>query len=387
MLGELLRRLQQGVELCKDAFDVFKPSWCWDVAPVTESVEQGGDAQQLLMGGEEISSGARAIFRKNESTLIEPRDASLVALDNGGHLRAIRGHPTRQASLVNVDRWRRGNDFHGRTFFFSLSHSTPAATLAGPSMPATFSRHEVSPGVCVLRFSNPAKRNALDVGLLDALDATLSDDDGVRVWLLCAEGPVFSSGYDLHALTGFPGSTPLPDERLGVVLDNLMHHRAPSVALVDGAAIGAGCELACACDFRIGGMAARFAMPPAQLGLVYALKGLKRIVARTSPQVARRLFLTGQPMDATQAQAVGLLDELSQHPEKTALEWCGQLAKAAPLAVSGLKRGFSLLGTLDASLEELEAYERLRRHSFNSDDAREGRAALLERRMPNFRGC
>src|SRR6185503_2138688 len=93
-------------------------------------------------------------------------------------------------------------------------------------------------------------------------------------------GDVFSAGYDLTALNGFPEGTPLPDERLGVVLDRLMHHPAPSVALVSGIAVGAGCELAAACDFRVGNSAARFSMPPAKLGVVYALKGLRRLSSR-----------------------------------------------------------------------------------------------------------
>lgn len=252
-------------------------------------------------------------------------------------------------------------------------------------MPATLQALDLADGVRALTLSHPERKNALDEGFLEALEAALFDSAGVRAWLVRAEGAgVFSAGYDLTALTHFPEGSALPDVRLGQVLDQLTHHPAPSVALVMGPAVGAGCELASACDFRVGSHAARFSMPPAKLGVVYAVKGLRRLVSRVGEQAARRMFLTGQPVGAQQALALGLLDVLSGDAEKAALELCVELAGNAPLAVRGMKRGFELLG--GGSEEELRTYESLRRDSFNSDDAREGKAAFLGRRAPVFRG-
>ncbi len=235
-------------------------------------------------------------------------------------------------------------------------------------------------GVKTLTFSNPGKRNALDTGVLDALQAALRDDAGVRCWLIRSADPtVFSSGYDLSALNGFPEGTPLPDEQLGEVFDALMSHAAPSVALITGPAYGAGFELALACDFRVGGPHARFNMPPAKLGIVYAAHGLQRMVARVGLQQARRIFLTARTVDAAEAKNIGLLDVLSDDAESEALRLAGELAANAPLAVQGMKRGLALL-------ETNAEYEALRRASFNSDDAREGKAALLEKRKPKFSG-
>jgi enoyl-CoA hydratase/carnithine racemase len=243
---------------------------------------------------------------------------------------------------------------------------------------------DLAPGIRALVVSNPARKNAIDGSLLEALDAALRSSDGVRAWLVRSDdAAVFSAGYDLTALGSFPPDAPLPDERLGEVLDRLMHHPAPSVAVVRGPAIGAGCELAAACDFRVGDATARFSLPPAKLGVVYALKGLARVASRVGLQAARRMFLLGRAVAADEALRLGLLDAVAADAPAEALALCHELTAAAPLAVRGMKRGLELVAAGELSDAD---YERTRRASFNSEDAREGRDALLERRAPRFLG-
>ena len=168
-----------------------------------------------------------------------------------------------------------------------------------------------------------------------------------------------------------------------------MHHPAPSVALVTGPAFGAGCELALACDFRVGDANAVFCMPPARLGVVYALKGLQRVVDRIGIGRARYMFLTGRRFGADQALRMGLLDvgvPTAAAARTEALALCRELAQAAPLAVAGMRRGFELLAKGGGTADEQARYEALRRASFSSDDAVEGRAAILEKRTPRFEG-
>ncbi|GMU60477.1 MAG: enoyl-CoA hydratase [Myxococcaceae bacterium] len=255
---------------------------------------------------------------------------------------------------------------------------------------ATLLVKDLPGGVRELTVSHPARKNALDDGLLEALDAALASSDGVRAWLVRGAGQgIFSAGYDLTALTSYQPDAPLPDERLGEVLDRLSRHPAPSVALVTGPAVGAGCELAAACDFRVGDEHARFCMPPAKIGVVYALKGLQRFIARVGEGRARYLFLTGRSLDAKDALRVGLLDLLAPDAaaaEAQALALCGELAANAPLAVRGLKRGLDLLEEGGGTAAERAQYEALRRQSFNSRDAREGRDAVLAKRAPRFIG-
>lgn len=241
-------------------------------------------------------------------------------------------------------------------------------------------------GVRALTLSNPDKRNAIDEAMLDALETALRDGAGVKAWLVRSDSAtVFSAGYDLKALSHFPEGTPLPDERLGTVLDLLASHPAPSVALVRGAAIGAGCELAAACDFRVGVEHTRFALPPAKVGVVYALKGMARLRSRVGPQLARRMFLLGKTVESAEALAAGLLDLVVPDAAAGAEAglWCEEIAALAPFAVQGMKRGLALL---DSGVTADAEYERLRRVSFNSADAKEGRDAILERRAPRFVG-
>lgn len=254
-------------------------------------------------------------------------------------------------------------------------------------MPATLEIADRAGGVRVLTVSNPARKNALDDGLLAQLDAALAQADGVRAWLVRGAGDgIFSAGYDLTSLGSYEPSERLPDERLGEALDRLSRHPAPSVALVNGPAIGAGCELAVACDFRVGDARALFAVPPAKIGIVYALKGMQRLIARVGEGHARYMFLSGRRIGAQEALRAGLLDVLADDAEAQALALCEELASNAPLAVRGMKRGLQLLEEGGGSAEERAAYEQLRREAFNSADAMEGVAAVLEKRAPRFSG-
>lgn len=223
----------------------------------------------------------------------------------------------------------------------------------------------------MLSLSNASRRNALDEATLDALERALLDDQGVRCWLVRGEGGHFCSGYDLQALAKLDESDPLPDERIGAVFDVLATRAAATVAFVEGGAFGAGFELACACDFRVAAPSATFCIPPAKLGIVYAPKGIARVAGVVGAGRARNLFLTGRRVPAAEALALGLADELADEARAFAL--CAELASNAPLAIAGMKRIF-----------RGEAVDR--RASFMSDDAKEGRAALLEKRPPKFSG-
>lgn len=244
-------------------------------------------------------------------------------------------------------------------------------------------------GLRVLTLDNPSRRNALDEALLDALSAALSLDQTkhVRALLIRGAGGVFCSGYDLGALPA-PSGLALPDDHLGEVMAQLAAHPAPSVALVDGPAFGAGCELAITCDFRIGTAATVFCMPPAKLGIVYAPEGLTKLRALIGLSRAKRMFFTGMRVKADQAREWALLDELvaAEDAETVALQLCRDIAQNAPSAVSGMKGIFSALSHVHLTPAQHEAIREQRRTSFLSEDAKEGRAAFLEKRAPKFNG-
>ncbi len=243
-------------------------------------------------------------------------------------------------------------------------------------------------GVRVLTLSHPARRNALNDALLARLDAALEPAAHVRALLLRGEGGAFCSGYDLTHL-GPPGEDGrLPDDLLVECLLKLERHPAPSVALVDGAAVGAGFDLAASCDFRVGTPDTVFLMPPARLGIVYSPEGLARAARLVGFARAKQLFLTARKLDAHEALAWGLLDECLEPAgaEARAEALCATLAAHAPLAVSGMKESFGRLAR--APLEEVDRtrLRGLRAAAFGSEDAKEGRAAFLEKRPPRFTG-
>ncbi len=243
-------------------------------------------------------------------------------------------------------------------------------------------------GVRVLTLSNPARRNALDDEQVARLDEALASAPGrVRAVLLQGEGGAFCSGYDLNQLTA-PRGDVLPDDTLMACLARLEALPLPSVALVRGAAFGAGFDLAASCDFRMGGEDAFFSMPPARLGIVYSPDGLARAARLVGVARAKNLFLTGRRLDAREAQAWGLLDEClpAQEAEARALALCQTLAAQAPLAVAGMKETFRLLARAALSGEEQARLREVRARAFASEDAREGRAAFLEKRPPRFHG-
>jgi enoyl-CoA hydratase len=239
-------------------------------------------------------------------------------------------------------------------------------------------------GVRTLTLHTAGRRNAIDEETLHALEQALEDAAGVRCWLLRGAQGHFCSGYDLTALKTLEPHEPLPDARIARAFDRLSEQPAPVVAYVEGSAYGAGFELACACDFRIGHATAVFCAPPAKLGIVYAPKGIRRVARVIGLGRARSMFLSGRKVESGEALGVGLVDELGD--EARAVAFCNELAQLAPLAVAGMKRVLHTLEGGTHTREELADIEDLRRASFASEDAKEGRAALLEKRAPKFSG-
>ncbi len=243
-------------------------------------------------------------------------------------------------------------------------------------------------GVRVLTLSNPARRNALDDSQVARLDEALASAPGrARAVLIRGAGGAFCSGYDLNLLAA-PTKDRLPDDALMACLARLEALPLPSVALVQGPAFGAGFDLSASCDFRVGAEDALFSMPPARLGIVYAPDGLMRAARLVGVARAKNLFLTGRRLDAKDALAWGLLDEClpAADAEARALELCRTLAGQAPLAVAGMKETFGLLTRASLSDEERAHLREVRARAFASEDAREGKAAFLEKRTPRFRG-
>lgn len=248
-------------------------------------------------------------------------------------------------------------------------------------------------GVLRLAISNPSKRNALDLEILDAIAEALRSLDGARCIVLTGSDGMFSSGYDIGAI---------PPELFAVEAEKLVAHPfsaalaaldeagVPTLAALGGSAIGGGLELALGCDLRIASARIELGMPPAKLGLIYSHTGLRRFLDAIGEPRTRELFLLGRYVDATTALTWGLVnwvvpdDEL----ESAALALARELAANAPLAMSGNKSVLrELLGSRAALHPEIEQeLLELRESSFHSHDLREGVSAFAEKRRPSWKG-
>jgi enoyl-CoA hydratase/carnithine racemase len=213
---------------------------------------------------------------------------------------------------------------------------------------------EPSGGVVRLTISNPAKRNALDHPILDAITATLNEfaaedltggesEPQARCVIITGAHGMFSAGYDIGEI---------PDEEFEERAERLVAHPFteaidaleafpyPTLAVLPGHTIGGGLELALACDLRVAQEKIKLGMPPAKLGLVYSHTGLRRFIDAIGAPRTRELFLLGRYIDAPTALAWGLVNRLAQAAEleATALELAGELAGNAPLSQLGNKR-------------------------------------------------
>jgi enoyl-CoA hydratase/carnithine racemase len=241
-------------------------------------------------------------------------------------------------------------------------------------------------GVRVVTLVRPGSRNALTRELLDGLGRAFTPAPEVRALVVEGEGTAFCAGYDLDCLEADAAVSRPPDIRIQEVLRLLEEHPAPSVAVVHGAAFGAGCELACACDFRVASADAVFRLPPLKLGIVYAPEGIWRVARLLGLQRAREMFLTGRTVGAEQARAWGLIDRLEGDPVAASRVLAGELAAAPQLAMAGTRLTLRKLGRAPLSDADRAELEGLRAEAFRSEDAAEGRRAARERRPPKFRG-
>jgi len=246
--------------------------------------------------------------------------------------------------------------------------------------------------VARLTIDNPDKRNALDHEILDAFAAALPELDA-RCLLITATGPVFSAGYDIGNLPReefADRAEALVAHPFHAAIEALDAYPFPSVAALNGHAIGGGLELALSCDLRVASEEAKMGMPPARLGLVYSHTGLRRFVDAIGVPRTKELFFTARNVPARTALQWGLVNEIVA-PEalaERAVAYAAQIAANAPLSLQGNKRTLRELvaaeGELDPEIErELVA---LREACFHSEDFFEGVRAFAEKRPPRWQG-
>src|SRR3984957_20364084 len=272
----------------------------------------------------------------------------------------------------------------------------PASTTTRKLADGKLLIDEPAAGVLRLTISNPAKRNALDHPILDAISTTLSQLDSsseVRCLVITGAHDMFSAGYDIGEIPAEEfeeRAEKLVAHPFTEAIDALEAFPYPTLAMLPGHTIGGGLELALACDLRVAREQIKLGMPPAKLGLVYSHTGLRRFIDAIGVARTRELFLLGSYIDAGTAQQWGLVNTLAPTAEleSASLRMAAELAANAPLSQTGNKRVIAALlraqGALPADVErELIG---LRRASFESHDLREGMQAFAEKRAPRWQG-
>ena len=232
--------------------------------------------------------------------------------------------------------------------------------------------------VLVVTIDRPERRNALDHEAITGLEAALTEgrESEPRVLVLTGASGHFCSGADLATVE---------DEdfvmSLGRILRGLRAAPFPTMAVVEGFALGAGAQLAAACDLRMATADARFGVPAAKLGLMVDEWTVRRLAALVGQSTARHLLLSTDVIDGERAHHLGLVHRLGD--EADGLTWAEQIAGLAPLTLRGLKIG---LAEADTDAEPTPSYTEAYDAAWASEDLAEGLAAFREKRAPRFEG-
>jgi enoyl-CoA hydratase len=251
---------------------------------------------------------------------------------------------------------------------------------------------EISNGVATATISAPPM-NALSSSMRAQLAERLQGferDDAVRAIVLRGEGArAFCAGFDVTEITASLGSaeqTLAQFETDAVLFDRLAHCAKPTLAVVEGVALGGGLELAVCCDFIIAGERARFGLPEIKLGAIPAAGGTVRVTRQVGPVRARQLMLLGDPIDAATALAWGLIARVvpQENLAHESAAFAQRLATAPARAMQYAKRAIGTAQDADEQTALAVARDYAAQLATSADLA-EGVRSFIERRSPQFR--
>jgi enoyl-CoA hydratase len=250
-------------------------------------------------------------------------------------------------------------------------------------------RFEIDGRVGVATIDRTERRNALDSEHCDDLRIALEEHRDLLAVVVTGAGSAFCAGADLGTRFSDGGGRGADTFRPAFerVLDAVVDYPAPVIAAIHGPAIGAGMQLAVACDLRIAGPDARLAIPGGRLGILLSNANITRLAVLVGQGAARDFLLTGRSLDAAGAVTVGLVQRLADDPVSAARELAHEIAALAPLTVQGHKRALNLVAAAtNVGTEARAEIEALERAAFGSRDLEEGMAAFAEKRAPRFEG-
>ena len=249
-----------------------------------------------------------------------------------------------------------------------------------PSIELTIDGHRAT--LTLMREVALNRMREADLKLLEALIEQIDAAADIRVVILTGSGTkCFSAGFEIGEIE----SADWVENQFERSVQRLEAARPVVICALNGSVYGGACELALACDFRIGVIGMEMRLPPAALGLIYFASGLKRIVSRIGLGAAKRLLLTDERMDDETLLSIGFLDCLVE-PKALASECdalADRIAALSPCAVESMK---CLLNDIAAGELNEAAARQTVLDSFYSEDAKEGIRAFKEKRVPRFTG-
>ena len=241
----------------------------------------------------------------------------------------------------------------------------------------------------LVRLNRPKQLNALNGAVMDALCTALEDldrDDAVRAIVVTGNERAFAAGADIGEMATATPVDMLRTNRIGQ-WDRIRRTTKPVIAAVNGWALGGGCELAMTLDLIVAGEGAKFGQPEINIGVIPGAGGTQRLTRAIGKSRSMRMILTGDPITAAEAERAGLVALLTQDElvVEDALTLATKIATKSPLALRLAKEAVN--AAYEMSLTDALAHERrLFYLLFASEDQKEGMAAFLEKRPPEFRG-
>ena len=242
-------------------------------------------------------------------------------------------------------------------------------------------------GIAVVRLNRPQVRNALSIAVRELLAQhfiALGEDDTTRCIIVTGGDTVFAAGADLRDMAE---RSPVEMMSRRDLWQPIARCSKPVIAAVNGYAFGGGCELAMLADIIVAGEGASFAQPEVRVGIMPGAGGTQRLTRAVGKYRAMKMLLTGEPVSARDALAMGLASEVAPDGEvfSRALAIAKTIASMPPLAVIQIKE--AVLAGQDSSLDaalllERKAFQLL----FATEDQKEGMHAFLEKRKPEFHG-
>jgi enoyl-CoA hydratase len=241
----------------------------------------------------------------------------------------------------------------------------------------------------LVRLNRPKQLNALNGPTMDALCAALEEldrDDAVRAIVVTGSERAFAAGADIGEMANATPIDMLASNRIGQ-WDRVRRVGKPVIAAVNGWCLGGGCELAMTLDLIVAGEGAKFGQPEISIGVIPGAGGTQRLTRAIGKSKAMAMILTGEPISARDAEAAGLVARVTQDEVvvEDALALAAQVATKSPIALRLAKEAVN--AAYEMSLTDALAHERrLFYLLFASEDQKEGMAAFLEKRTPDFRG-